>query len=330
MKKVLFATSALVLAAGFASAEVAVSGDGRMGFIYDGEDMQFSSRARVKFTLTGETDSGLSFGGEFRADNAGDAKKGTAGHVWISGTYGKLAMGDVASAAEEAIGDLYSVGYTDTTFAGDVEEIFYLTADGENTDQGPNALYSYSINGFNLYASMSDGSAAVCTDGVTGTLGCNRVADDKTDMAWSLAANYDLNGYKIGLGYSKHGDAEEIVLGGEATFNEVSVKAIYADYSDRAYNVSALVPVLSSVELDRTFGLSAKYDMANGVGIQGFWRRDEVSYVTAANVKGDEDFDSFGIGASYDLGGGATLAGGIVDTDYLDDTVADFGIKFKF
>ena len=40
--------------------------------------------------------------------------------------------------------------------------------------------------------------------------------------------------------------------------------------------------------------------------------------------------DSFGIGAEYDLGGGAVLAGGIVDTDYLNDTVVDAGIKFKF
>ena len=66
MKKVLFATSALVLSAGFASAEVALSGDGRMGMIYDGNDVQFSSRARVKFTLTGESDAGLSFGAAFR------------------------------------------------------------------------------------------------------------------------------------------------------------------------------------------------------------------------------------------------------------------------
>lgn len=329
MKKVLFATSALVLTAGFASAEVALSGDGRMGFIYDGDDMQFSSRARVKFTLTGETDSGLSFGGSFRADNASKAKDGTAGSVWISGTYGKLSMGDVDSAAEAAIGDLYEVGYTGGTFAGDVEEINYLgTALG---DQGPVALYEYSINGFNLYASMSDGSKTVCTDGVVGSLslGCNRVADKNTDAVWSLAANYDLNGYKIGLGYSKNGDAKEIVLGGEATFNEIGVKAIYADYSNYGFTKAAVAGA-SKLELDRTFGLSAKYDMANGVGVQGFWRRDKVSFVTAANKKGDENFDSFGIGASYDLGGGATLAGGIVDTDYLKDTVADFGIKFKF
>ena len=34
----------------FASAEAALSGDGRTGMIGDGNDVQFSSRARVKFT----------------------------------------------------------------------------------------------------------------------------------------------------------------------------------------------------------------------------------------------------------------------------------------
>ena len=68
MKKVLFATSCLVAFAGAAAAEVAVSGDGRMGMVYDGDDMQFSSRARAKFTMTGESDSGLAFGAAFRVD----------------------------------------------------------------------------------------------------------------------------------------------------------------------------------------------------------------------------------------------------------------------
>ena len=39
------------------------------------------------------------------------------------GTYGKLSMGDRFGFREQAIGDLYEVGYTDGSFAGDVEEI---------------------------------------------------------------------------------------------------------------------------------------------------------------------------------------------------------------
>lgn len=333
MKKVLFATSALVLSAGFATAEVAVSGDGRMGMIYDGNDVQFHSRARVLFTLTGESDAGLSFGGKFRVDQESDysdgrldsdrsAARGTAGAVWISGTYGKLSMGDVVSASEAAIGDLYEIGYTDGEFAGDIEEISYLTADGENIDQGPSVLYEYSVNGLSFYASASDGSSNVCAGAVVGTHSdCDGNDDVDTDVAYSLAVKYEAGNYNVGLGYGKHGDADEIVLGGEGKFDNFSVKGVYAKYGDRYTGGTNLET------LDSTIGLSAAYQ-ADAILVKGFWRRDKFEYDVAG--VDSEKFDSFGIGADYDLGGGAVLAGAIIDTDYLDDTVADIGVKFKF
>ncbi|MDQ7776001.1 porin [Paracoccus aminovorans] len=327
MKKVLFATSALVLSAGFASAEVAVSGDGRMGVIYDGNDAQFSSRARVKFTLTGESDAGLSFGGAFRVDQESDytagntesnrsAARGTAGAVWISGTYGKLSMGDVVGAAEAAIGDLPEIGYTDGEFGGDIEEISFLVGDGENEDQGPTILYEYTVNNISFYASATDGSN-VAGPGVVGRsdvfdLDGNQV--DTADTAWSVAAKYEGSNFWAALSYSDNGDDSEIGLAAEGKFNNFAIKGVYMDYS-----------IDSIADADaKTYGLGATYQM-DAIAVKGFWRRDEVE------VAGfDEEYDSFGIGADYDLGGGAVLAGGIIDTDYLDDTVADFGIKFSF
>lgn len=324
MKKVLFATSALVLTAGFASAEVAVSGDGRMGVIYDGNDAQFSSRARVKFTLTGESDSGLSFGGSFRADQESDytdgndesvrsAARGTAGAVWISGTYGKLSMGDVVGAAEAAIGDLPEVGYTEGEFGGDIEEIGFLVGDGNNEDQGPTALYEYTINQISIYASMTDGSN-VAGPGVVGRsdtfdLDGNQV--DTAETAYSLAAKYEASNFWAALSYSDNGDDSEIGLAGEGKFNNFAIKGVYMDYDFDGAD-------------GKTYGLGATYQM-DAVAVKGFWRRDELDA-----VGGDIEADSFGIGADYDLGGGAVLAGGIIDSDYLDDTVVDMGVKFSF
>lgn len=164
MKKVLFATTALAMSmtAGVAVAEIALTGDARMGLVYDGNDAQFSNRARIRFTATGETDGGLSFGATFRVDheryNSADqrASNGTRGEVWVSGSYGKLSMGDVVSASEAAIGDLYSVGFTGGDFYANLNELHYLTGDGNNLDQGGNILYEYSINGFGLFASASN------------------------------------------------------------------------------------------------------------------------------------------------------------------------------
>lgn len=340
MKKVLFATSALVLSAGFASAEVAVSGDGRMGLIYDGNDVQFSSRARVKFTLTGESDAGLSFGAAFRVDQENyssnafrSAARGTAGSIWISGTYGKLSMGNVVSASEAAIGDLYEIGYTDGGVAFDSEEISYLTLDGNNLNQGPAILYEYGVNGFTFYASATDGSSNVCAGQVVGTTPCN--VDDNTKNAYSLAAKYEVDNYNVALAYGKHGDAKEIVLGAEGKFDQFSVKGVYAHYKNRdaqdafdsIVNANPLVGGNGAYEFKHTIGLSAAYQ-ADAFVVKGFWRQDK--FKTDVAGLSNKSYDSFGIGADYDLGGGATLAGAIIDTDYLNDTVADLGIKFKF
>lgn len=313
MKKVLFATSALVLSAGFASAEVAVSGDGRMGVIYDGNDAQFSSRARVKFTLTGESDSGLSFGAAFRVDQENyssnslrSAAKGTGGAIWISGTYGKLSMGDTVGATEAAIGDLPEVGYTEGSFGGDIEEINYLVGDGNNLDQGPNILYEYTINNISFYASASDG---VNTDPLAPTLAGAVPAVDTASTAYSLAAKYEASNFWASLGYSKHGDESEIAIGGEGSFNNFKVKGVYASYDDSAR--------------DYTAGIGLSYQM-DAILLKGFYRKDKW------DVVGEDNYDAWGIGADYDLGGGAVLAGGIIDSDYLDDTVADLGVKFSF
>ena len=323
MKKVLFATSALVMSAGFAVAEVAVSGDGRMGVIYDGDDVQFSSRARVLFTLTGESDAGLSFGGQFRVDQqdeaGGKASDGTAGVVWISGTYGKLSMGDPVGAAEAAIGDLYAIGYTDGTFAGDMEEVTYLVGDGANTDQGPTILYEYSIDNIGFFASATDGNGG----------------DD--EVAYSLAANYDAGNWKAGLAYSKHGDASEIGLCAEANFDAFSVKAVYMHYDDRFGGIDPTDrswedDAAGPLEWDYTIGLAAAYNV-DAWTIKGFVRQDKAEVL----LTGDSaKLRTIGIGADYDLGGGAVLAGGIANQDLdvagvgSDETVADLGIKFKF
>ena len=86
-------------------------------------EMRFSSRMRLLISMSFESDLGLTFGGSFRADNAADANDGLAGSVFVSGDFGKLAMGDVSSAAEAAVGNISGVGYTGL---GDLNETFYL------------------------------------------------------------------------------------------------------------------------------------------------------------------------------------------------------------
>ncbi len=350
MKKLLIATSALVALTGAASAEVALTGDGRMGLVWDGDNAQFSSRVRARFNLSGETDSGLSFGGSFRVDQENyaaepesrSAAHGTAGSVYVSGTFGKLSMGDVLSATEAAIGDLTEIGYTDGEFAANPEEIDYLTGDGENEEQGPTALYEYTFNGVNLFASMTDGSRRDCSASnvIVGSLECYDFdTDDESEVAFSLAAGYEFGAYSVGLGYSENRDGTEIVIGGTAAINEFKIKAFYADYDDRnlaqlgdfEYNFDDDEATFE-VNYDKSYGLSVEYAMANGIGLQALWIRRDVEILEGFADEADDSYDAYGVGASYDLGAGATLAGAVMKNDLFaeNETRADVGIKFSF
>ncbi|OOY13713.1 hypothetical protein BMG00_08125 [Thioclava marina] len=336
MKKVLFATTALVLTAGVAAAEVTVSGDGRMGVRYDGQtattdnEWNFNSRARVKFTLSGQTDGGLEFGGSFRADQAGDsaasngAAYGLEGSVYVSGAFGKVEMGDVVGASEALFGDFYEVGYSDlTTIGGFSNDIPYLTGDnggfsvanqvvttiGTGTTavtttvagaytSGPNLLYTGTFGAFSVAASMSDGK--------------NKGAD--AGQEYAIAGAYTFGNYTVGMGYEVADgdfvDVDMLTLAGVAKFGNTSVKAAVSQLGKDA---------------------DANW---YGLGVSSVFGATTVGgYVQKLDDKSaaDADVTWWGIGAEYDLGGGAVVKGGIADDDLSGtDAVADLGIKFSF
>ena len=84
---------------------------------------------RGQFTGAGETDGGLGFGFSFRAGDASDADDGTAGSVFISQGGHTLAMGDVDSAANAAVGQVSGVGLTGL---GDLNEVNYDLNDNDS------------------------------------------------------------------------------------------------------------------------------------------------------------------------------------------------------
>ncbi|PYF11722.1 outer membrane protein OmpU [Rhodobacter viridis] len=318
MKKLLIATTALVMTAGMASAEVKLSGDGRMGVVYDGADWNFSSRARVAFTLSGTTDSGLEFGASFKtsdirgdaagADGLEDPRAGNRGTVFISGAFGKLTMGDVASAPEELFGDLADVGYMGDdwgTANGGTNDIPYLTLDNETTS---GLMYTYSAGSFSVAAAMTDGNGY--GSALQGTF-------EADTQAYSVAAAYTFGNYTVGLGYEQLDrtgsvlDMSQTELAGIAKFGNTDVKAYYAIGGD-------------ANPVDDAVGLSVASTF-NAITVKGYVQN--VDYVAA----GVDSVTWYGLGADYDLGGGAILAAGVQDDDINgSDPTANVGVKFKF
>ena len=278
MKKILLATSALVLSAGVAAAEVTLSGDARMGIVDNGgaAGAQFTSRARVKFTLSGESDSGFTFGASFRAHDAVAAAGNTAmnaGSVFISGAFGTITFGDNDSAANQMVGHVSGVGLTGL---GDHNELGYLG----HTDTS--VSYAHTVGGVAFAISTSQ---------------------TNTDDAVSVGAKYSTDMFTVALGYEDNAVAKHAALGVSGTFSGATVKMVATDVTGGANTGLAL-------SLDYTTGATT---------------------LTAYGSKQTNGARSAGIGASYDLGGGASLVGGLVKTGTgAGATKADLGLSFSF
>lgn len=314
MKTTLLASTALVLSAGFASAagfemvdtghdhSVVVGGDARMGIIYndngDGYQTDFTSRIRISFTASGETDGGLGFGGTIRADNAaasgvdtnadnqfddnaGGGVNGAAGSVYVSMGGHKLSMGDVSGGQEAAIGDISGVGLTGL---GDYNEFAY---GGNPADERPNLQYSYTGGALSLYASLS---------------GHDETGGNDMANTVSLGAAYSFGSFTIAAGVSSDDDAstDSAGIGVTADLGAASIKVVANDF-------------------DGSDEVGASVDFTTGA-----------TTFTAFVMDSDIDGDTVGLGVSHDLGGGASLKLGIVDADSESDTIWDAGIAMKF
>lgn len=369
MKQLLLASTALVAFAGAAAAEVTVSGQGRFGVVAsngpdilspvndvdgdgvidpeddyiltDNSDVAFSSRLRVIFGMSFESDSGLTFGGTTRADNAAGANNGTAGSVFVSGDFGKLQMGDTDSAAEAAVGNISGVGYTGI---GDWNETFYLLSGGgdplANDDRSftalPAALYSYTTGGFTLYVGLGNpaGNQYFIPDNVLNEDG-NWVLPNgaiipgdtvlETNNQYSLGVAWANDQFSFGLGWESL-QLEDVTIttndtdysktfggfyvGGSATFGGAVFKAMYGNINDFDYD---------------QYGLSVDYTF-DAFTATAFFRTADYGDIT-----GLDDRTAYGIGGTYDMGGGVLIKGGVVDPD-IDGTYyeADLGVTFNF
>jgi outer membrane protein OmpU len=359
MKKVLLATTMLVAGASIAAAEVTVSGDGRMGIVGGGNDNAltaqdegatvFTSRARVQFTLSGESDSGLSFGGSFRADNAAGAAAGTAGNVFIAGAFGRLTMGDIDGAAQMATGHVAGVGLTGL---GDLNESTFISAGGfnpvtqnfngagqtanPNETGDPTLRYEYSAGDFTGYFSITN--PADITTGGAGAL--NQLSSNAEAMA--IGASYTFGDYTVGFGHevlkgfiqaplaapgvplppapnvADNTDLKHTVISVSGTVAGLTVQGLYGKASGTLAGANVVRPGFNG----KQYALSASYTTGAITGTAFYADDSALPGGTAA----------YGIGASYDLGGGASVVGGIAQTKVAgpDATAFDLGVSFSF
>lgn len=319
MKRTFLTTAALILCTGAATAEVTVSGDGRLGFKYIEDRVQQASRARIKFTLKAEADNGVEYGGSFRADQAAKAKAGAEGDIYVSGKYGKISFGNNDSASYKANGDLHHI-----FLIGDDDQEFQFFAADATDDDNPNVLYEFNSGSTTFYASALDGDAP------------GKKPKDYED-ARALGITHDTDRYRLGFGVEQ-GTSYEIEYEKDKDGNEDKDKikniteldniraTVSAEIKFTSYKVKAIVSTgEKGDEKIHQFGGSAEY-VLDDLTVAAFLKQQR-------EPKTNINFG--GIGASYKLNEHATVKGGIArrtggDAERQPKTYADLGITLNF
>lgn len=322
MKKILLSTALVVTTAGVAAADVTLTGDGRFGLNYNGAAAVGATKTtlanRLRFNIIGsvETESGVTFGGQFRIryDN-GDALGGAAANaakMFAEYNGMRLEVGNVDTAYDSAA-LMYDpeLGFQDRSF-GDPNGTFFAYNQKPNIIAGVGANYTgvaftYGMDAFNVRFSAVDpdqtakATAATKTEiGLSGDYSTgqftvsaavvqNGAGIDGNDQFFLGAAYAFSDAGNVGLNYIDEGD-----LNGAAAGDEGRTVTLYGNYSFGATTLKAYVA-------------NNDHPANNAVG---------------------RTKTALGLGVDYDLGG-ATLAAG-VERGYNKKTRADVGVKFKF
>jgi outer membrane protein OmpU len=302
MKKILFATTALVATASVAAAELAMSGSARFGVTYNedrAEDTQLEQRMRLNFTGIAETDGGVKFEARIRleanedADSSGSAGKGPGGVGFAVSTGGlRVDVGSVSDVFDS--GDHFSyygsgVGFTSFIEQNSNASGFVANGFAGAGDEDANTIKAlYNAGDFAVSASVTQESVPTADSG---------------DDNYQLGASYSFGAHKVGIAYGSSDASDQWVLGAGGSFGDFGYNVIVGDNDSQD---------------DILVGASGTYAISAATTL--------VAVVSTGGASGSDE--SYGIGVNHSLGGGVTLGAGVGSK--LGNTAADFGAKFSF
>jgi outer membrane protein OmpU len=341
MKKVLFASTALVAFAGAASADISFSGTAEMGMAsttavsltnpFGARDTAFFQSLDFFVDMTGTTDNGLTFGASIDLADAIDGSGGSTTivdnfgsfadyTVFISGQFGTLTMGDTDGAIDANIVDAGNIGNPGSIADNETGHAGYNGFGGEldssSLYNGQNLRYDYSIAGFSI-------SVSAQIDG-------NPVRDGSEALQIGVSYELDFGGGSVdfGLGYGEVTDTNilfgyggfggvplppntdgdqgfSLWAGGIAAFfdNGLSMGFTYTDVNDSGFFGGN----------GQQWGVGLGYTW-EAFSIGGNW--GEYDWDSTARVA---DSSGWGIAAAYDLGGGLLMNFGYGDSQYGDN-----------
>ena len=338
MKKVLFATTALIATAGMAAAEVSWGGFGRFGLFYQENndatvgqsDTRIEQRFRLTATGTATSDNGLEFEGRIRFQtddqangNSNIANRSAAGFAVSTGGF-RLDVGHVSDVLDSGdVVNYYGYGVGLTSFA-EQSSGFGLPASGfgtsaDDTEILPTVKLRYTAGDFTVAASITDGTVSD-TDG--GTTAETVVERDE----YMIGVGYNFGNYSVGLVYGSE-STDTLTYDATATPEAVTATAsvdndfwaLSFDGEIGAFAFSVLVADDDTAGRDTRYGFSVKYDVGAATEIRFAFADDGI----------DANDETIAIGFRHSLGGGVSLRGGI-GQNTGGNTTADIGVIFNF
>lgn len=318
MKKVLFATTALIAAASAAAADVKLSGYGRFGVVYDENnpvsETFLDTRFRLQVDASATADNGLEFGARVRAqgDDGGASGYSTSFgfnaarlHVKTGGL--TVYVGNVPGAIDE-MPNIYHVDFKAQPSAGlGLTGLGYHNfgaagvVDGYSSSNGAKrngVALAYEMGDFSMMASFTDPAG-------TGSLA--------NDSRAAVHFAYKFSGWTAAIGYQ---DSDYKIAGKQA--NDVWALSIGGDLGQFKVSASYSQRTLPGTNYEKwVIGGSYAAGAATTVSM----------FVSDDNVKANEA--AVGLGVSHDLGGGVKVQGGIV-REPNKEILADVGVFFAF
>ncbi|NIZ61863.1 porin [Sedimentitalea sp. CY04] len=326
MKKILFATTALIATAGMAAAEIKIGGSGRFGVAYNegasmtdanGNDIPVNStrieqRMRVNITGIATTDAGVKFEARIRleaneaADNSISGKGPGAVGFAVSYEGLRVDVGHVSDAFDSGdVVDLYGYGVGLTSFIEQNATSAGITNNGFGAGGADYTTVKvrYSMNDFTVAASYSKNEKFDVGATAGPTAGSQ---NDHTN--YQIGAAYNFGDYNVGAAFGSEDD--------NGTENDYWAASFGGSVG--AASFSLLVTDSDEAD-DLTFGGSMNYAISSATDLR----------VAFSDGGASTNETAFGVGFRHSLGGGVSLRGG-VGRNAADNNVADLGVALSF
>jgi len=365
MKKVLLATTLLVATASVAAADVRISGFARFGLDYNQDndrvrnangtlgalngqsETSLTSRLRLQFDMSAETDGGVAFGARVRAQTenrdqfGGGTSNGgtgtaviTAPRMWVTYSGFTLSVGNILGAFDNTPGQYLETRTADIGVDGAGFNSLVTNVNGEafNWDSfssgggGVNGIeVLYSAGAFNGHISYSQQNGILPTPApITGTSAVDR-------QRTAVSASYTFGDWTAAIGYqdSNHRFEDKLLVTLQGDLGQFGVRLAYADNDGvDKYGLYGNMDIGAASSLVAYVTNEDAVSQADVTAGRNDNRDGSIGAACTTTCNGGEG-TGYGIHYSYDLGGGASFEAGYRRASN-DNNTLQAGVYFSF